>query len=96
MGRHDIGRCGRQGDPGTCEAFTSLDDELIQTYTPKLRGLGDREDVRWARGLSKHFRPVLFSIAQRAAERKHRQSRQDVLRMEVYLENTLAFAGAAE
>ena len=31
-----IGRCGRQGDPGTYRQFLALDDEILETaYGPK-------------------------------------------------------------
>src|SRR5204862_7826702 len=45
--RQLIGRCGRQGDPGTYRQFLSLDDEILETaYGPKkaakLKARGER------------------------------------------------------
>jgi preprotein translocase subunit SecA len=34
--RQLIGRCARQGDPGTAQFFVSADDDLIRTYRPWL------------------------------------------------------------
>jgi len=34
--RQLVGRCARQGDPGTAQFFLSADDELIRTYRPWL------------------------------------------------------------
>jgi preprotein translocase subunit SecA len=44
--RQLVGRCGRQGDPGTYRFFLALDDELLQGLSPqkaeKLKKLGNR------------------------------------------------------
>ena len=34
--RQLFGRCGRQGDPGSCEAIVWLEDELILVYTNRM------------------------------------------------------------
>ncbi|MCB1124843.1 MAG: preprotein translocase subunit SecA, partial [Verrucomicrobiae bacterium] len=72
--RQLIGRCGRQGDPGTYRQFLSLDDEIL------LMGLGPKKAVRLRtmgerakghlRGLEK-----LFHRAQRKVERRHFRDR---------------------
>src|SRR5712691_7819583 len=32
--RQFFGRCARQGDPGSCEAIVSLEDEIYTVYAP--------------------------------------------------------------
>jgi preprotein translocase subunit SecA len=95
--RQLFGRCGRQGDPGTCQAMVSIDDELVTTYT----GAG----VRWlARRLVGHpgrlpamgAAAVLFRMAQKRAERIHARMRYDLLEYDAQLGETLAFSGPFE
>lgn len=94
--RQLFGRCGRQGDPGTCEALISLEDELVRMHSHSVWGMLGRWIAHRARGLSsKAFFPT-FHIAQRSAERLHRQVRRDVLKLDEQLDSTLAFSGKSE
>ncbi len=76
--RQLIGRCGRQGDPGTYRQFLALDDEiLLLGYGPKkaerLRELGLRSQGP-LRGMEQMFRK-----AQRRVERRHFRDRKILL-----------------
>jgi preprotein translocase subunit SecA len=76
--RQLIGRCGRQGDPGTYRQFLALDDEiLLLGYGPKkserLRELGLRSQGP-LRGMEQVFRK-----AQRRVERRHFRDRKILL-----------------
>jgi len=76
--RQLIGRCGRQGDPGTYRQFLALDDEiLLLGYGPKraekLKLRGEKATAR-LRGLE-----ALFRKAQRRVERRHFRDRKVML-----------------
>jgi preprotein translocase subunit SecA len=79
--RQLIGRCGRQGDPGTFRHFMSLEDDLLET------GLGAARAARIANFRTEaaktlaRFAP-LFRKAQEKIERKHFQSRKLLLHHE--------------
>lgn len=76
--RQLIGRCGRQGDPGTYRQFLALDDEiLLLGYGPKradrLKAQGEKATGP-LRGMES-----LFHRAQRKVERRHFRDRKVML-----------------
>ncbi|TWU27285.1 preprotein translocase subunit SecA [Bythopirellula polymerisocia] len=76
--RQLIGRCGRQGDPGTYRQFLALDDEiLLLGYGPKRAAKLEAQGLKSAgpiRGLEK-----IFHRAQRRVERRHFRDRKILL-----------------
>jgi preprotein translocase subunit SecA len=93
--RQLFGRCARQGDPGSCEAIVSLEDEIFAVHLPAA--------ARWAAGLrqneSRAARAVaqlLRRLAQRAAERRSGAVRMQNLKQDQRLEQLLAFSGRGE
>jgi preprotein translocase subunit SecA len=79
--RQLIGRCGRQGDPGSYCQYLSLDDEILRSgYGMKryehLSQLGKKQP-----GPFHHLSP-LFRKAQRRVERKHFRDRMMLLHHE--------------
>jgi preprotein translocase subunit SecA len=76
--RQLIGRCGRQGDPGTYRQFLALDDDIL------LAGLGPKKAERLKRLGAKSTGPIkgleaLFRKAQRRVERRHFRDRKVML-----------------
>lgn len=91
--RQLVGRCGRQGDPGSVSTFLSLEDDLVQRFLPEsirrflliaLTGLmpGAMTLLRLA-----------FRYAQYRADALAFQRRQSVLQADDWLEKALPFAG---
>lgn len=90
--RQLIGRCARQGDPGSSETIACLHDALVQSTCPgwlrRLLGayLGRRELASWqARGL--------LRLAQGVMARRHRAMRREVMQMDEKLSKMLAYTG---
>jgi preprotein translocase subunit SecA len=79
--RQLIGRCGRQGDPGTFRQYMSLDDDLL------LAGLGPKKSKKLEeRGASsagpfERFAP-LFRAEQRKMEKRHFRQRKTMMYFE--------------
>jgi preprotein translocase subunit SecA len=72
--RQLIGRCGRQGDPGTYRQYLSLDDELLMGLGPEradeLKAVGEQNSGDRT-GYSR-----LFRLAQRKIETRHFRDRR--------------------
>jgi preprotein translocase subunit SecA len=90
------GRCGRQGDPGSCEAILSLDDALpSQFYRPVVRQLLCR--LRAPGGaLPRILGEMLMYFPQRAVEARHVRMRRELRQLDERLGEALAFAGPTE
>ena len=89
--RQLFGRCARQGDPGSCQAILSIEDDLVATHqawvVPRFAGTGRLP--RWVGRL-------VFALARGAAGRTYARARRDLLELDVYLGDLLAFAGRGE
>ncbi len=94
--RQLFGRGGRQGDPGSYEIMTSLEDELVTEYYGEkpsrlaMRFFPTRVPLPgWVAG------PVV-RWAQEAAELHHSSIRRDLLKLDDNLGDMLAFTGRTE
>jgi len=93
--RQLIGRCGRQGDPGSCETIVALDDEIFVTHAPQLaRWLGPLATQRGV--LEKAAIATLRWLAQGDAERLNSEARESSLKQDRRLSQVLAFSGRGE
>jgi preprotein translocase subunit SecA len=94
--RQLFGRCGRQGDAGSYQVILSLEDELLtDCYGNSLQGLVQKL-FNSSKPLPRWFAVPVISWAQRSAERHHRRSRSDLLRIDEKLGDLMAFAGNRE
>ncbi|MBN2474089.1 MAG: preprotein translocase subunit SecA [Pirellulales bacterium] len=80
--RQLIGRCGRQGDPGTFRQYLALDDELLlgglgPEKSRKLKALGEQ-----AESDSFHRLGRVFRRAQKKVERRHFRQRKALMYFE--------------
>ncbi|HEY8667280.1 MAG TPA: hypothetical protein VIL86_11475, partial [Tepidisphaeraceae bacterium] len=78
--RQLFGRAARQGDPGTAQLFSSLEDDLF---------------IRHARHLRRFWRAIgakgLIKIAQARAEKMARFHRKQVLKSDDWMDQSLPF-----
>ncbi|WBH15002.1 preprotein translocase subunit SecA [Sphingomonas radiodurans] len=89
--RQLYGRAARQGDPGSSEAITALDDELYRHFAPQLAKTVASFSREWpvVGGAAKWLR----RWAQSVAERRHAASRRQAELSEERLKESLALAG---
>jgi preprotein translocase subunit SecA len=93
--RQLVGRCARQGDPGSCQAIVSLEDDIFQVCAPRLAG--------WLQHALAAGTPVpdaafaaLRRRAQHAAEERQYAIRMMNLKQDRQLQRLLAFTGRSE
>ncbi len=94
--RQLYGRCARQGDPGSTEAFLSIEDRNIAVYYPRamlkklaLIGWGDKP-------VPELLGNLILTLPQKHMEREHRRIRSRMLKMDEQIAKTLAFTGRLE
>jgi len=93
--RQLFGRSGRQGEPGSCQMFLSLEDEIVTDAfgtRPQRLGRLAGKSGRLPRWLAW----PIFWAAQGAAERRNAQIRRSLLKYDDNLEDMLAFTGRSE
>jgi preprotein translocase subunit SecA len=89
--RQLFGRCARQGNPGSAQAFISIEDELIHRFVPQsiqksIRILYPGKNLRLSG-------KILYAYAQKKAERLAYYQRKAVLHSDKWLTQALSFAG---
>jgi preprotein translocase subunit SecA len=93
--RQLVGRCGRQGDPGSYSEHAALDDELFSTFASA--GLRRMVERLCSAGPLTGRRAALFvGHTQRRAERRLAHARALLAGMDQRLGDALAFSGRQE
>jgi preprotein translocase subunit SecA len=86
--RQLIGRCARQGDPGSCQFFASAEDRLIAAHSPRLA----RRMRRLAQPNGEIAADLSSEIAslQQRIERKHFSARRRLVARDHWVEEVLS------
>jgi preprotein translocase subunit SecA len=92
--RQLMGRAARQGDPGSAQAFVSLDDELALRHSPNWLRRGVQSALSAGAPGAEALAAALLRSAQRRSEKAAFEQRRRVLQADTWVEDSLAFAGA--
>jgi preprotein translocase subunit SecA len=94
--RQLIGRCARQGDPGSHEAFLSLEDPILEGKPSKVLTWIIRKTLSPGSYLWKLAVKTAILLAQKRMERLHARMRYELLKMDEKVGTTLSFSGTRE
>lgn len=95
--RQLIGRCARQGDPGSWEMLLSLEDELLNGFYEPLTGFFQAMLELFPR--SRVLQWLLlgyYRLAQRRREKMHRRMRDTLQKSDMQMRQALSFSGKME
>ena len=93
--RQLFGRCARQGDPGSCQAIVSLQDEIFTLCAPAATRMFSRITSNQSEVPTlAHW--ALKSLAQNSSERRNTNVRVQNLKLDRRLNQVLAFSGRGE
>jgi preprotein translocase subunit SecA len=94
--RQLIGRCARQGDPGSYQVIASLEDPIIVDAGSQLAMVLARGLRVCPATIARAVGPLVMRLAQRRVEREFTKMRHRLLQADDVLNSRLAFAGRAE
>jgi len=91
--RQLIGRCARQGDPGSARAFISIEDELMQRFLPSIGRQWISSSIDKQIPYMKSIAESLNALVQRSASGIAFRQRRRVMEMDTWLAEALSFTG---
>ena len=99
--RQLIGRCARQGDPGSYKIICSIEDDAVVKYFNKMTTILRKYRKKTKLATGNDVRPHVFSaliinLAQRLTEQYHHKIRQSMMKVDEKRESMLAFTGESE
>ncbi|MBR9867141.1 MAG: preprotein translocase subunit SecA [Oceanospirillales bacterium] len=95
--RQLVGRCARQGQPGSWEEMLSLEDELLHVLPRHiLRGLKRLLQRAPHNPLLQWLARRAYYLAQKKVERYHKRIRRSLLKAEFHTRRSLSFTGKSE
>lgn len=94
--RQLIGRCSRQGDPGSYQVLAALEDEIPSLYFSRVTHRLLRLFAVKGGEYPKRFGNWLLDLSQQAMERRHRQARAELEKQDETMSDRLAFSGKGE
>ncbi len=93
--RQLAGRCARQGDPGSFEAYMSLEDSILQGGSDLL-AIWLRRMVKGAPAVSQRLGRLLVRRAQKRLEKSFARMRKELLKQDERRGTMLSFTGRPE
>lgn len=94
--RQLYGRCGRQGDPGSCIDIISIEDEILKPHIPVMLIEYTTRLINENNKYGLILANLLFKFAQKRAEWIYYRLRMDLLKRDQKLSDFLSFAGYKE
>ena len=92
-----VGRCGRQGDPGSCVFILALQDPLLKHMLDRRRiaRMRRRQQIPFGRAVTSPALQKLFETAQQKVEKTHYRMRQQLMEYEDWLNEVYYNMGSA-
>ena len=99
--RQLVGRCARQGDPGSYKVICSIEDDAVLKYFSGITEWLQRYRNKRQLPMGTVVRPywlasILVYVPQRMIEYYHRQIRKSMMKIDEHRESMLAFTGESE
>ncbi len=92
--RQLIGRCARQGDPGSAQVFMSMEDDLMQRFLPGMSRRWISSNLQKQTPYMKRIAERILSIVQSSASSLAFRQRRKVMQMDTWLAEALSFTGS--
>lgn len=94
--RQLVGRCARQGDPGSYQVIASIEDPIIAGASSRSIVISANCLRTCSASIVQAIGPIVLRLAQRRVEREFTKMRYRLLRADDDLSSRLAFAGRSE